>query len=284
MNKVKIITDSGADLLPEDIQRHDIDIIPISVFVEGKEYLTGVDITSEEFYELQEKCSEIPKTSLSNPERIYDTFKKYAEQGRDIFMITISSAGSGTYNSARISADMVTEEFPKVKIRLLDSQKFACVYGYGAMQASEMSEEGMGVDEIFDRVKEMMDDFEVHCVPETLKYLEMGGRINKASLVIGTVLDLKPVLAIRNGIMESIGMLRGSKKIAAKLVKKVKESGVSQEGKTLLVVDGHMHETANELVELLKAEFNPKEVIVRPVGPTIAAHIGPVFGVFFHKS
>lgn len=282
-SKIKIITDSASDILAEEAQKYDIEVVPFSIFIDGKEYRTGVDITSAEFYKMQKTCKDVPTTSLVAPEVIYKLFKKYVEEGREIFMLTISSNASGFFNSARLASEMIIDEYPDAKIKILDTQKFAYVYAYAAIEAAKLAEEGKSLDEVYDATVKLLEPFEVYATPESLVYLEKGGRINKASLIFGSALDLKPVVSIRGGIIESIGMLRGTKKIPQKIVKKIRETGVSQEGKTLIVVDGDMPEAAAELAQLLKEEFNPKEILIRPIGPTIATHIGPVFGVFFHK-
>lgn len=281
-SKIKIITDSASDILPEEAKKYDIEVIPFSIFIDGKEYRTGVDISCEEFYKLQKTCKEVPKTSLVAPEVIYDTFKKYVEEGKEIFMLTISSNGSGFYNSARLASEMIIDEYPDAKIKILDTQKFAYVYAYAAIEAAKMAEEGISLNEIYEKTEALLALFEVYAVPESLIYLEKGGRINKASLIFGSALDLKPIISIRGGLIESIGTLRGSKKIGQKLIKKIKESGVSQEGKTVIIVNGDMDSTVEEFKQLVQEELNPGEILVRPIGPTIATHVGPVFGIFFH--
>ena len=283
-SKIKIITDSASDILAEEAKKYDIDVIPFSVFIDGKEYKTGVDLSAEEFYKLQKTCKEIPKTSLVAPEVIYDAFKKYVEEGREILMLTLSSNASGFYNSTRLASEMIKEEYPDSVIKILDTQKFAYVYAYAAIEAAKMAEEGKTIDEIYSACENILSDFEVYAVPESLVYLEKGGRINKASLIFGSALDLKPMIGIRGGIIESLGMLRGSKKIPQKVIKKIKETGVSQEGKTVIILDGDMPEVTKEFAELVKQELNPKEIIIRPIGPTIATHVGPVFAIFFHLS
>lgn len=283
-SKIKIITDSASDILPEEAKKYDIEVIPFSVFIDGKEYKTGVNISPEEFYKLQKTCKEVPQTSLVAPEVIYDTFKKYVEEGREILMLTISSNASGFYNSARLASEMIKDDYPDAVIKILDTQKFTYVYAYAAIEAAKMAEEGKTIDEIYDFCETLLADFEVYAVPESLVYLEKGGRINKASLIFGSALDLKPMIGIRGGIIESLGMLRGTKKIPQKVIKKIKETGVSQEGKTVIILDGDMPEVTAEFTELVKQELNPKEIIVRPIGPTIATHVGPVFAIFFHLS
>lgn len=284
MSNIKLITDSASDIMPEVAAKYDIEVIPFSVIIDGVEYQSGVNLTNEEFYKKLKSCKETPKTSLVSPEIIYETFKKHIEAGKEVFMITISSVASGFFNSARIASEMIVDNYPDAKIKVLDSKKFAYVYGLAMTEAYRLAEEGKTLDEIYDYCEKFLDDFEVYAVPESLVYLEKGGRINKASLVFGTALDLKPIIGIRKGLIESLGMLRGTKKIPQKLIKKIKETGASQEGKTVIIVNGDMDETVKEFKALVEEELKPKEIIVSPIGPTIGTHVGPVFGIFFHKS
>ena len=276
-SKVKIITDSASDILPEEAKQYDIEVIPFSVFIDGTEYHTGVNLSSEEFYKLQKTCKSVPTTSLVAPEVIYETIKKYVADGRDVLLITISSNGSGFYNSARLACEMIADDYPDAKVKILDTQKFAYVYAYGAIEAAKMAEQGMGLEEIYEKTASIISDFEVYAVPESLVYLEKGGRINKASLIFGSALDLKPMISIRNGLIESIATLRGTKKIPQKLIKKIKETGVSQEGKTVIIVNGDMDSTVEEFKALVQAELNPAEILVKPIGPTIATHVGDLW-------
>ncbi len=281
MAKIKIITDSASDITREDAERYGIHVFAFSIMIDGKEYRTGVDISSSEFYEKLKTCQEIPSTSQITPDELYQTFKQYTEEGYEILFISISSVATGTFNNALIAKNMVQEENPNAVIEILDSQRFAYIYALAAIEAAKLAEQGKNMETIKQTVIDFMDQYDVYVVAQSLKYLEKGGRINKASLVMGNVLDIRPLLSIRNGLIEAIGSIRGSKKIVAKLFKKIQESGYSQTGKMMLIVQGDMPEEAEEMKRLLEENFAPGQVLVREVGPTIATHIGPVLGVFF---
>lgn len=281
MAKIKIITDSGSDLTMEEAKQYNIDILPYFLHIDGKEYRTGIDISSQEVYEVLRTCKELPTTSQVPMEEMVNAFRKYTSEGYEVLMITISSRATGAYNSAQIAKNMVLEENPNAVIELLDTQRFAYIIAYAAIHAAKLAEEGADMESVKKEVLELMDCYDVYAAAQSLKYLEKGGRINKASLVMGNVLDIRPVLSIRNGLMEATGTIRGSKKIVSKLVKRLAESGYDQTDKTLIVVNADMPEEAEELKSLLEEKFAPKEVLIREVGPTIATHIGPVIAVFF---
>lgn len=281
MAKIKIITDSGSDLTMEEAKQYNIDVLPYFLHIDGKEYRTGIDITAKEVYEVLRTCKELPTTSQVPMEEMVNTFRKYTSEGFEVLMITISSRATGAYNSALIAKNMVLEENPNAVIEILDTGRFAYLIAYGAIRAAKLAEEGAEMETIKKEVLDIMERYDVYAAAQSLKYLEKGGRINKASLVMGNVLDIRPVLSIRNGLMEATGTIRGSKKIVSKLVKRLAESGYDQTGKTLIVVNADMPEEAEEFKTLLEEKFNPKEVLIREVGPTIATHIGPVIAVFF---
>lgn len=281
MAKIKIITDSASDIRREDAEKWGICVLPFTINVDGEEYHTGVDISSAEFYEKLKECKEIPTTAQITPVDFSKIFKEYTDEGYEVLYLSLSAKASGTFNNAMLAKSMVEEENANAVIELVDTQRFAYIYAWAAIRAAEMAEEGKTIGEIKQAVMDFMDSYDVYVIAQSLKYLEKGGRINKASLVMGNVLDIRPLLSIRNGLIEAIGSIRGSKKIVAKLFKKIQESGYSQEGKAILVVHGDMPEEAEEIKKLMEDHFAPKEILVREVGPTIATHIGPVLGVFF---
>lgn len=283
MADIQIITDAGSDLLKEDQEKYGIEVIPIKITADGKDYLSGVDIFSDEFYALLESCKEIPHTSQPSTADIYDVLKKHTDAGKQILMISLSSNASGFFNNMHLAKNMILEENPEAVIEILDSKVFAFLYGQAAINASKMAKDGMDILEIKEKTKEFIESYSVFVIPKSLTYLEKGGRINKASLIFGNMLDLVPVLTIQNGLMEAIGKVRGRKKLAKKLFQYLTEHAPDQNGKEMIVVNGNMQEETDELIGYLNERFPESSITLAKVGPTIATHIGPVFGVFFKK-
>ena len=281
MANIQIITDAASDLSKKEQQEYGIDVIPIKITADGKEYLSGVNMFSDEFYTVLENCDEIPKTSQPTTVEIYELFKKHIDAGKEILVIGLSSDASGTFNNMNLAKNMILEEKPDAVIEILDSRRFSYIYGWAAIEATKMAEEGMSVQEIKEQVMAFMNRFEVAIMPNSLTYLEKGGRINKASLIFGNMLDIVPVLTIKNGLIEAIGKVRGRKKLAKKLAGYIQEHAPDQSGKTMLVLNGRMEEETEELIGYLK-EMYPGVTIKRgDVGPIIATHIGPVFAAFY---
>lgn len=281
MAKIKVITDSASDITREDVEKWGIEVVSFTINIDGEQLKTGVDLSSEEFYERLKKCKEIPTTAQVTPNDLYEIFKKHTDEGYEILYISISSCASGTFNNAQIAKNMVLEENANAVIELVDSKRFAYIYAEAAKMAAQLAEEGKEIGEIKQQIVDFMESYDVYVIAQTLTYLEKGGRINKASLVMGNVLDIRPLLSIRNGLIESIGSIRGSKKIVAKLFKKVQEDCGDQSNSCVIVVHGDMPEEAEEIKNLIAENLNAKEIQIQKVGPTIATHIGPVLGVFF---
>ena len=281
MANIQIITDAGADLTKAQQEQYHIDVLPIKIFADGKEYLAGVDIFSKEFYDILENCKEIPTTSQPTTLEICDLFKKHIEAGKQVLVIALSSESSGTFNNMNLAKSMVLEEYPDAVIELLDSRRFAYIYGRAAIEASKLAEEGLDILTIKERAMAFMEKYDVAVIPNSMTYLEKGGRINKATLIFGNVLDIVPVLSIRNGLMAAIGKVRGRKKLPKKLAAYIKDHAPDQSGKTMLVLNGRMEEETLELIGYLE-EMYPGVTIERAeVGPIIATHIGPVFAAFY---
>lgn len=281
MANIQIITDAGADLTKEEQVQYGIEVLPIKICADDKEYLAGVNIFSEEYYAILEKCKDIPQTSQPTTLEIYDMFKKHTDAGKQVLVIALSSESSGTFNNMNLAKNMILEETPDAVIELLDSRRFAYIYGWAAIEASKMAKEGMDIQEIKERAMAFMEKYDVAVIPNSMTYLEKGGRINKATLIFGNMLDIVPVLSIRNGLMGAIGKVRGRKKLAKKLAAYIQEHAPDQSGKTMLVLNGSMEEETEELIGYLK-EMYPGVIIKRAkVGPIIATHIGPVFAAFY---
>ena len=283
MADIKIITDAGADLTLEQQKEFDIAVLPLRIFADGKEYLAGVDTFSDEFYALLENLKEFPKTSQPTTGEIYDLLKKYVDEGKEIFFITLSSKASGLNNNANLAKSMVLEENPDAKIEIYDSYGYSFSYGMAVIEAAKLAKQGKSIEEIKVAIKELMDSYTVYFIPSTLEYLEKGGRINKASLVFGNMLDIVPVLSLVDGMVSAVGKVRGRKKIAKKMFDYAIERHPEQSDTTFYIPNGKLDAEVAELTERLKERFPNCTVVEYKVGPLIASHIGPVCGLFLKK-
>lgn len=283
MAEIKIITDAGADLTKEQQEQYDIAVLPLRIYADGKEYLAGVDTFSDDFYALLENLKEFPKTSQPTTAEIYDLLKKYVDEGKDVLFITLSSKASGLNNNANLAKNMILEENPDAVVDVFDSYGYSFSYGMAVIEASKLAREGKTISEIKQAIRELMDSYTVYFIPNTLEYLEKGGRINKASLVFGNMLDIVPVLSLVDGTVSAVGKVRGRKKIAKKMFDYAIERHPNQEYTTFYIPNGKLDAEVAEITQRLKEKFPNCKIIEYKVGPLIASHIGPVCGIFLKK-
>lgn len=276
MAKIKIFVDTSADM-PEDAAREkNIGIIRfISVFGE-ESYVTGTELTNSEFYEKLEKSSEIPKTSQTPYADMYDTLLSASRENDTVIYFTISSKGSGQCNTARMAAKEIKEtDNPEADIRIVDTMKFSAYISMAAFLAADLAQKGTDASDIIKECEEYMKSWEVYILVDTLKYLEKGGRITKTSALVGTLLDIKPVLTIRDGLIEPLEKIRGKKKIFKKLMELIKENPRFDSEKREFIIVQSNEDYAAQTRELIKEEFETEPVMEFEFGPVVGTHIGP---------
>jgi len=220
MSSFKIFSDSASDLPEEWIKKYDVGIVPIYItFDRGASYLReSVDITVDELYDRISVKGVYPKTSLPSIQDYVDKFRPCLEAGQDCFCVCLSSEFSGSYNSAVNAANMLLEEFPERKIKVVDSR--TCTYSQGLLitDIGEYRNEGKNVDEVFDLVEAYKNDYRFFFTLDTLEYLEKGGRIGKVSALAGGILNIKPVIIFKDGGIFPHAKVRGRKKSVAEVV------------------------------------------------------------------
>lgn len=275
MSKVKIFVDTGADM-PEALRKeYDIDTIHYNVVFGETSYVAGVELTNEEFYEKLLKSEKLPTTSQTSPAAIYDAFSEAAKEYDTIVYFTLSSKASGQYNNARMNAEMVMEENPDVTIKVVDTMSFSIYISEAAICLRELLNKGVEIDDAIEKSLEFIKNHEAYIIVDTLKFLEKGGRINKTTAIVGGLLDIKPVLTIKDGLVEPYEKIRGKKKIYTKLLDIVRENPkFDDEAKEFYVIDS-CTEYGDKLEETIKEEFEIDSIKRRyEFGPIVGTHTG----------
>ncbi len=286
MAKVKIIVDTASDLTEEQIKEYGFGVMRfMSVFGE-KSYTTGTDITNAEFYDMLEKSKKIPTTSQTPYMTMYETLLKEAKENDTVIYFTISSKASGQNHTATMIVDEIKEEYSQADIRIVDTLNFSSFIAYAAIKAKELFESGNeNVDEVIQTVLDDMNGWKAYFLVDDMKYLEKGGRINKTTALVGSLLDLKPILTIKDGLVAFEDKLRGKKKIIDKLIAKMDEDPeFDASAKRFLVVHSDF-DAAEEMKEKLMENYGEGCVeMVSEVGPIVGTHTGRgVIAVLFRK-
>ena len=273
---IKIVVDTSSDIPADAAKKYDIGILSfLSIFGE-ESYVTGVELTNAEFYKKLESSDKIPTTAQTPYGDMYDYLLEQAKTHDSVIYFTISSKGSGQYQTANLVAEEIAEEYPEGDIHIVDSEKFSLYIAQTAVHAAELAAEGKTPAEIIADCAGYIRSWRCYLLVDTLKYLEKGGRINKTAAVVGTLLDIKPVLTIENGLVESMDKLRGKKKLVEKLIDKIKEDeDFDSEEPRFLVVQSDSAR-GEEVCEKLEDEFGKGCIrMYSEFGPIIGTHVGP---------
>lgn len=280
MSKIKIITDSTSDIPRELAEKYNITVVPLTVHFGEKEYKDWYDLTPIQFFEMLKTSDLMPTTSQITPIMFEEVFEEELKHYESIICITISSKASGTYQSAMIAKNSLEN----ADVEVIDSMTFSYGYGMIAVEAAKMAQEGNSKDEIIKKIQYMLEHLDTYFIVDTLEYLKKGGRINLATAVIGNILNIKPVLAVKDGLVVPIGKIRGSKNVIPRMVKILKDKGYDLSDKVVGLAHGAMPEKLEELKKSFEEEFTVKAFTVSEVGSVIGAHAGPgVLGAFITR-
>jgi len=272
MNKVKIITDSTCDLNPETIKALDIEVVPLMVLLGEKEYRDGVDIKLEQLYEYVTKTKQLPRTSAVSPGAFGVIFKKYIDEGYDIFLTGIGSALSGTLQAARLAAC----DFPEDRIRIVDSMNLSSASGLLTMKACKLRDEGKSLKQIADAIEALVPKVYCSFAVDTLDYLYKGGRCNGASYFIGTFLRAHPIIKVTKGRLDVYKTPKGKKiKALNELVDDFKSHLPGIDMDHVMITHSIAPEDLEYLVKELSKLVDPKIIMPTRAGCVISSHCGP---------
>lgn len=275
MEKIKIITDSTADLPLEIIQKYDIEVLPLTVNFGEESYRDGVDIKFSEFLEKMNSSEIFPTTSQVNPQSFYECFKGYIEEGYKIICINLSSKLSGTYQSACIARDMLENE----NVIIIDSLNVTSGLGLLVVKTCKLSEEGFTIKEIQQEILKTIPHVKSALAFESLENLVRGGRLSKAAGVIGGLLGIRPIIEIKNGELAVMDKVRGGKKAVKTILDYIDKMGI-KEDETSIVLNAEN----KDIVGVLKDSMNSRKAdfIECEVGCVVGTHSGTgACGIFF---
>ena len=277
MKDFVITTDSNSDLLPGYILEKKIGIIPHYYDLNGITYGDEINLTPKEFYDKMREGI-MPTTMASNPEVIRKTFQGYIDKGLDILHISFSSALSGGCSNVMAGALELAEENPDTKIVVYDTLNASMGEGMFVMKAVSLKEEGKSIDEIVEWLEAHKSDFGVRFIVDDLKYLYHGGRISKTSAIVGSMINVKPILYIDNeGHLVPLSTVRGRKKSLTTIFNDMLEhlGKYRSDNDIVCIAHGDALEDAEFLASLIREELPHKKVLINFVSPSIGSHSGP---------
>lgn len=269
--KVAIVTDSTA-YIPKDLQeQYFIHTLPQELIWGEKSYKDGVDIQPDEFYKRLSNAKTMPSSSQPTIKSIDKKFRELSQQGFYILAILISSKLSGTINSA----EEVKNTMPEAKIEIFNSESTAMALGFQALAAARAAQDGADIKECLQVAQLAKENSGVVFAVNTLEFLQRGGRIGGGTRFLGTALNIKPILEVRDGRVEPLERVRTRKKSLLRIIEIIKERTAGKHPLRIATIHANAYDEANELLREASLELKPIEAILSEVSPVVGTHAGP---------
>lgn len=285
--KIKISTDSTADISPTLCQELNISILPIMLITESGEYRDAFDITPEEFYPVLAATEKLPSSSAVTPYLYTELYEETYQAGyTDQIHVTINSKGSGTHQNAFLARDMFYQEHPEAtdtfRIHIIDSMTYSMGYGLAVMEAAKMAKNGESVSSILTMIEDFLAHSRILVIPLDLKCVKKSGRVSAAAAFVGDAIGLKPIITFENGESKILEKVRGEKAALKKIVEMFREEYVPE--KPFAIAKAANTEAVNALRSALQSELGAENIFDFFLGCIISLNIGQnAVGIVYYK-
>lgn len=277
--KIAIVTDGACSMTLDQASQFGVHMAPIYVNIGEKTYRSGVDLEASEFYRLQRTSKELLTTAQTTVTDFVELYTKLADEADEIVSIILSKKLSATFQSA----EMAQKQFTKVPVHTIDSESVSLGQGMlaiAAAKAAALGQDAQAVIQLVEKIKQKLNFF---FMVDTLEYLHKGGRIGGAAAFLGSALDIKPILHIKDGKIESFEKQRTRKRSVARLVE-IMEEKVAGRSVHVAVLHGNAPDEASELEQQVRGKFNCVELFISEIGPVLGVHTGPgALGLAFYS-
>ena len=281
MREFVITVNSTVDLPKEWLEERHIPVMPLKYTIDGQTYPDMSGLTAKEFFQkLREGKTSV--TSQINPDEAREMLEPIVREGKDILHLAFSSGLSGTYNSMRIAAEELSEEYPDAKIVVIDTLCACMGEGLLLHKALQLKEQGKTLDEIAAWIEENKLHICHNVTVDDLNHLHRGGRISRTAAVLGTLVQVKPIIHVDNdGKLQVIGKERGRRKSLNKIVDMAVEQAQGWENDLVMITHGDCLEDARYVEKRVKEKMGVENVLINNIGTVIGSHTGPgVVAVF----
>ncbi|QOY37088.1 DegV family protein [Anaerobacillus isosaccharinicus] len=270
MSKIAIVTDSTAYLPKQLRDELGITMVPLNVIFGNETYKEETEVTTSDFYEMMKKETELPKTSQPAIGLFATEFERLAKDYDQVISIHLSSGISGTYQSAVAAGSMVEG----IEVIPFDTEVSCMPQGFYVLEAAKLANEGKTSDEIISRLTEMKGKMRAYFMADDLSHLHRGGRLNGAQLIVGSLLQIKPVLHFEEGKIVPFEKVRTAKKALNRIYGLLDEDASTGEPIQVVVIHGNCEEEAKKISEQLSSQYPHANIMISYFGPVIGTHLG----------
>ncbi|WP_416149785.1 DegV family protein [Salipaludibacillus sp. HK11] len=267
---VKIVTDSTLDLSTEEVDKLGVTVVPLSVTINGKSYLDGVDITSSEFIKLLVESEETPQSSQPSAGSFVEVYDELGKDGSSVLSIHMTNGMSGTYASAKTASDMTESD-----VTVVDSKFISVALGFQVREAAKMANEGKGLKEILDRLEIVRKNTSLYIMVDTLEYLVKGGRIGRGSAFLGSLLKIKPIASLDDGVYTPAKKVRTHLQMIKFMKNQFEEEAAGKIVKGIGIAQIDALELANQVKDAMKDISGFEDVSIIETTPIVSTHTGP---------
>jgi len=279
---VKVITDSCASIPDELVSQLDIEVVPYFMH-RGVETLRDlVDVKRREFFDWLSTADHVPKTANPSPGDYLEAFRRAADRAKEIVAVTMTSKGSGAYQSALAAKEMAGEMMPDLKIEVVDTLQVAMVHGWAAIEAARGALEGLGLKDVAATAGRVASRGMMIQTADTLRYLYLGGRIGRAQHLVGSVLNIKPLISMQDGVIVALGQARSRAKAYGRMTELMRQRVARGDRIKAAFTHAAAHGEAERLRDLVCQCFDCAETVIAELSPVLGVHTGPgTVGVCF---
>ena len=268
---MKIISDSTCNLSTDILEKYDISIAPIAIQFGNDSYLEDVDIDRDTFYAKIEEMQIIPTSSQPSPAVFAQLYKEAADRGEQILVVTLTKKHSGTYDSAILAQSMA----PEADVVVFDSKSISLGTGWLVLEAARMDAQGKSREEILARLTKIRSQSKLFLTPAVLKYLQMSGRVGKLQGALASLLNLKPIITLRDGELSAVENVRTRGKALERLLTMAEEAVGTNAPIHAAVIHARAIKDGRMLLEQVRKRFNLKDYLMEDLVSSLAVHGGP---------
>lgn len=278
--ELRIVTDSVSDLPQALVDRYQIVVVPACIRFGNETYLDGVEITHQEMYRRMLEEDEVPKSSQPSPGQFLEAYKEVAVQGASILSIHVTAKSSGVWQSASLARSML----PEADIEVIDSASISMGTGFLILEAAQAIEAGRSKGEVLALVEDIKSRMNVYATVGTLKYLRLSGRVGHMQEIFGSFLDMKPIIAVEDGVVKAIDKVRTRKKALDRVIELTKQAVGTESLINAAVMHTAVEEEALGFKERVGKHFNCQVLLFGEAGIALGVNAGPgVLGIVAYR-
>jgi DegV family protein with EDD domain len=283
MSKVAIVTDTTACVPREQVDKYNIEVVPVQLIFEDKTYRDSIDITPTEFYSRLRKANKMPTTSSSSPNPYFEAYRNASTRAQDILCFTEPAKFSAMFNSACVARDMARDTLPDINIEVLECTTAAAGQGLVALATARAAALGKPLHEIIEFARGIMSRVNLFATLDTLQYLAKSGRVPQAAALVNSILNIKPIFTLNHKDAHTVALPRTMKSALERMLKLMRSSVTKDQPLHVAVMHADALEKATTFKNRIASQFNCEEIFITEFTPVMGVHTGPgLIGVAFY--